>query len=144
MGLQRLGKLVTPVYQDKFFVPGVVEKDQRGNCLSAVVASLLDLPLAAVPNFVEIDVLGGPNWWWLMREYLRLMGKEQVVFHPRNPPAGIYYTLSGLSKRATDYAQIHHIVIFKDGKLVHDPVPGGDGNYTYMHGWFLRDKGEKY
>lgn len=135
---------MTPVFQDRFFVPGVEEKDQRGNCLQAVVASLLDLPLAAVPHFVEIDILGGANWWWLLHEYLRLMGKEMVEFRPRNPPAGVYYTLSGLSKRATDYAPIHHIVIFKDGKLVHDPVPRGDGNLTYISGWYLQDTGWKY
>jgi hypothetical protein len=135
---------MTPVYQDMFFEPGKKEKDQRGNCLSAVVASLLDLPLRAVPNFVEIDALGGPNWWWHMNKYLELMNKEMVHFRPRNPPMGVYYTMSGLSKRATDYAQIHHIVIFKNGKLVHDPVPGGDGNYTYDTGWYIQDSGGHY
>jgi hypothetical protein len=135
---------LTPVYQDLFFEKGKDNSQQRGNCLSAVVASLLDLPLKAVPNFVEIDTLGGPNWWWHMWKYLELMNKELVMINPRNPPAGKYYTLAGLSKRATEYAPIHHIVIFKDGKLIHDPVPGGDGNYTYDNGWYLQDSGGRY
>lgn len=130
---------MTPVYQDKFFEPGVGTEGQRGNCLTAVVASLLDLPLRAVPNFLEIEVLGGPNWWHHTCYYLHLMGKKVVYFNPRNPPINRYYTMAGLSKRATEESPIHHIVIFKDGKLVHDPVPNADGNLTYDEAWYLED-----
>lgn len=133
-----------PVYQTFFYEPGVPEEDQRGNCLQAVVASLTELPLDAVPHFVWQDRLGGPNWWWHLYKWLAMMGYEMKSFHPRNPPAGKYYTLSGKSPRGSEEIPIYHIVIFKDGKLVHDPVPDGEGNITYETGWYLEETGHSF
>jgi hypothetical protein len=114
---------VTPVTQTIFFEPDRPHEKQRGNCLSAVVASLLDVPIEAVPNFVQIDVAGGPNWWWLLWRYLELMGKRLCTVSPRTPPAGVFYTVGGLSARATEDHPIHHICVYRDGRIVHDPHP---------------------
>lgn len=128
-----------PVYQDKFVDPSVPLNQQRGNCFTAVVASLLELPLAAVPNFVEIDVLGGPNWWWLFHKYVEAFydGTRIVECRPQSAPAGRFYAVGGLSARATVVNPIHHIVIFRDGRMVHDPHPAGGGLLTYQSCWFL-------
>lgn len=128
-----------PVFQDKFYEPGVPEAKQRGNCFSAVIASLLELPLAAVPNFVEIDVLGGPHWWSFANSYIRLKGRELEYFSPRNPPINKYYTVAGISPRSKRNCVIYHIVIFKDGRMVHDPHPDGSGLWTHEETWALSD-----
>lgn len=129
-----------PVYQDVFFEPHVDYADQRGNCFSAVVASLLELPLRAVPNFVEIEVLGGPHWWWFFHRYIDLMGYRTVHFRARNPPINTYYEMGGLSARATESHPIHHSCVYFNGKLVHDPHPDGTGLLTEEGGWYLEKK----
>lgn len=128
-----------PVYQDKFVDPTVPLNSQRGNCFSAVLASLLELPLAAVPNFVEIDVLGGPNWWWLFHKYVEAFweGLRVVECRPRSAPAGRFYAAGGLSVRATEVNPIHHSVVMRDGWLVHDPHPAGGGLLTVDSCWFI-------
>lgn len=127
-----------PIYQDTFFEPDKPFGDQRGNCFSAVVASLLELPLAAVPNFVEIDCLGGPHWWWLFHRYVVLMGFDVHPVSPRCPPADKYYGVGGLSARATESHPIHHSCIYINGKMVHDPHPSGSGLLTEESAWFLK------
>lgn len=133
---------MTPVFQDKFLDPNVPFGEQRGNCFSAVLASLLDLPLAAVPNFVEIDVLGGPNWWWLFHKYVEAFydGTKIINCRPSSPPANTFYTVGGLSARATEINPIHHIVIFRNGRMVHDPHPQGGGLLTHQTAWYLSRK----
>lgn len=128
-----------PVYQNKFVDPTVPLEGQRGNCFTAVLASLLELPLAAVPNFVEIDVLGGPNWWWLFHKYIESFydGRKIIKCFPKSPPSNKFYTIGGLSSRATEINPIHHIVIFKNGKMVHDPHPNGGGLLTQETSWYI-------
>lgn len=116
-----------PVYQDRFFQPGVGKDMQRGNCWSACIASILELPLPAVPNFVEIEVLGGPSYWTLTYYYLYAMGLTLYQYDPCVAPAGKYVIASGLSPRSTEENEIYHAVVYKDGRLAHDPVPEGEG-----------------
>lgn len=132
---------MTPVTQTMFFEPDRPFTEQRGNCTSAVVASLLDVPIEAVPNFVEIDVAGGPHWWWLLWRYLELMGKRLCTIDPRNPPDG-FYAVGGLSARATETHPIHHVCVYRAGRLVHDPHPDGRGLLTEQDGWYLVDISE--
>lgn len=129
---------MTPVAQTMFFEPDRPLTQQRGNCVSAVVASLLDVPIEAVPNFVQIDVAGGPHWWWLLWRYLELMGRRLCVISPRNPPHG-FYAVGGLSARATETHPIHHLVVYRAGRLAHDPHPAGGGLLTEEDGWYLAD-----
>lgn len=127
---------MTPVTQTVFFDPDLPFEQQRGNCVSAVVASLLDVPIEAVPNFVQIEVAGGPHWWWLLHRYLQLMGQQLVPISLRNPPAG-FYAVGGLSARATETHPIHHLCVYRDGHLAHDPHPDGRGLLTEDNGWHL-------
>lgn len=132
-----------PVYQDKFFEPSVEFENQRGNCFSAVLASLLELPLKAVPNFVEIDVMGGPNWWWLFHKYIEAFWDSRKIINirPGSPPINQYYAVGGLSARATESHPIHHICVYLNGKMVHDPHPEGGGLLTEQSGWYIKQGG---
>ena len=128
---------MTPVQQDMFFEPGVDADNQRGNCVSACVASMLDLPLRAVPNFVEIDVLGGPNWFDLLVSYLWYAGWELRWVDVRNPPMGVEYAVGGVSERSTEEIEIQHLVVYRDGKLLWDPHPKHTGIMTEEDAWVL-------
>lgn len=143
-----------PIEQTIFYDPDAPPEKQRGNCLSAVVASLLELSIEEVPNFVQdhVNHEGDPEWdWWtrlhnFVREqgfrlrYLRAVETPGVVDREdsafADPEPGEFYTVSGVSPRNP---AINHIVIYQDGRLVHDPYPGAAGlaRITDMYHWSL-------
>lgn len=53
---------------------------ERGNCLQACVASLLDLPIEQVPNFCEARQSG--EWFEPFMGWLRERGWTAVYFKP--------------------------------------------------------------
>ncbi len=135
------------VTQTSFYDPDAPPEKQRGNCLTAVVASLLELPIEAVPNFVqdhvdhaedEADDAGDWNWWTRLSRFITEQGHQmhylRNVEDPTPVPAdkatfpdpepGEFYTVSGISPRDS---RIHHIVIYRDGVMVWDPHPDRTG-----------------
>lgn len=105
----------------------------RGNCLQAAVASVLDLPLDAVPHFVSFD-----DWASVFIDFLAIHGMEwrsRYVLRDA-PPTGIAIAY-GTSPRG-----IKHAVVTDGWRLVHDPHPDG-GGLTSLDGWWeLVKKGE--
>jgi hypothetical protein len=143
---------MTPVTQTRFYEPDLPADQQRGNCLTAVVASLLDLPIEAVPNFVQnhVDTGGDQDWWQCLHAFVREQGHRLFYLRPVETPGasgstmgfpapdpGEYYTVSGVSTRSPD---IHHIVIYRDGEMVWDPHPDRDGlaEIDDRYHWSLR------
>lgn len=105
---------MTPV-QQTIFGP------ERGNCLQAAVASLFDLPLDDVPHFID----EGNRWWIALQDWLRPRGLHCVYSSASSIEIAQpgYYLMVGKSPRH-DQA---HVVIAKDGEMVHDPHPDGTG-----------------
>lgn len=100
-----------------------------GNCVSACVATYLDVPLETVPHFVEhgSDLAGDdtdPNaWWWLLVGYLAAYGLWPVDLPDlAHAELGEMVFASGPSPRG-----IAHQVLYRDGVLWHDPHPSRDG-----------------
>lgn len=123
---------MTPVHQDRFYDPDAPPEQQRGNCLTAVVASLLDLPLNEVPNFVQDhvdhDADNHREWdWW--HRLVKFLHDHGWALHSATLDAnpGEHLWVSGKSPRADG---IHHAVIYRDGVMVHDPHPDGTGILT--------------
>jgi hypothetical protein len=127
----------TPVTQTRFYEPDAPPDKQRGNCLTAVVASLLHLPIEAVPNFAQDDVdsNGERNWWYSMWTFVHEQDAHIVLLRDEHQPDSAWplpepgepYTVSGVSPRDP---RIHHIVIYRDGVMVHDPHPDRTGLVT--------------
>jgi len=98
----------------------------EGNCQSAVLAMLLDLPLEAIPNFFEqgkTDL----EWWDAYHQFLEEQGFWFVIFdgehaEPRAKYTKGFYEVSGPSSRG-----VEHAVVYKDGQLWHDPHPSREG-----------------
>jgi hypothetical protein len=103
---------VKPVFQTHFDEEGT----GPGNCMQAVTASYFELPLEAVPNFIE---LRDPDR--RMRDFFKSRGvvliHEQTWFKPQ----GLYFA-TGISTQGHE-----HIVIMREGRIVHDPNPHGRG-----------------
>ena len=113
------------VYQDKF--------GENGNCLSACVASIFELPLRDVPWFA--DPAGQKtDWYHTMREFCRLTFEREPIFYflPQNRdgvrnmyPLDRFHLICGRSPRGYE-----HAVVGFNGKIVHDPHPDGGGLIT--------------
>lgn len=99
-----------------------------GNCTEAAVASILGLPLEAVPTFY--DGTEGSQHVNLQKfmynrgfEVLALQHTEAVI------PDESMYLACGPSSRGC-----LHMVVMRDGKLLHDPHPSNEGilSVSYM------------
>lgn len=103
-----------PVFQTKFSDNG-----DHGNCLSAALASIFEVPLSTVPEFQEY----GDEWWPKFCKWIETMGFYPLRINTDFIFPG-YCLIMGESPRDT---KINHQVIYKNGLLVHDPHPSGGG-----------------
>jgi hypothetical protein len=104
------------VYQTIFTVPG-------GNCFQAAVASIFEKPLEDIPHFC--DLYDDDHWWEEFCFFclrfgicpLNVEARSEIQFEN----LGFYLAL-GKTKAGHD-----HAVVYANGDLIHDPVPGGEG-----------------
>lgn len=117
-----------PVMQTRGYDPAAPAGEQRGNCWTACIASLLGLPIEDVPDFVQIEVDGGEDWWGHTWRFLNGRGYLLTIVDLTDPGDGPYIQC-GLSPRspAADGKAVYHAVIHEGGRLVHDPHPDGLG-----------------
>jgi hypothetical protein len=96
-----------------------------GNCVSACIASLLDLDIADVPYFMGTDDEPDDLWkkrinrWLAPRGFSFMHLKTDGKRFAQWPPG--YFILMGRSPRGL------HAVVAKGGKIVHDPHPSRAG-----------------
>ncbi len=112
-----------PVDQTAFGFPG-------GNCFSACVASLLEIPLEEVPYFMgdSLEDDGGA-WWERFAEWLRPHGFWPLCFKASRDgwtPAGLHI-LSGKSPRELANPKALHSVVARGSEIEHDPHPSRAG-----------------
>lgn len=115
-----------PVDQTTFGVPG-------GNCQSAALASILELPLEDVPHFASGDDHSADTMWANVAKWLELRGLYPINFLWEDiacrPSA--YYLLFGQSKDGP------HCVVAKGREIAHDPNPARSGLLTREQGVVL-------
>lgn len=105
-----------PVDQTKF--------GKGGNCMSACIASILEMDLNEVPNFFEItdtDI----EWWTAVRTFLRERGWGLLSIGVTEDMLKGYegiFIVGGASPRFPG-SKVQHAVIWQNGKLTHDPHP---------------------
>lgn len=111
--------------QDKF-------GDGHGNCFSACVASLLELPLESVPNFCVLsnyESLGESEWFYAFLFWLEDFGMSYVelIADYVKMTDGQLCVLTGKSPRG----DFKHCVVGRfEGGLIYehfDPHPSDDG-----------------
>ena len=94
---------------------------ERGNCLSACLASILELALEEVPNFAGAR----PGMFWIqVNHWLQKRGLRALIVLPKHVvmDAGALYIANGVSPRG-----VRHSVVCEDGRMIHDPHPEGGG-----------------
>lgn len=120
---------MTPVDQEFVHRP---EIGQMGDCQRAVIASLLDLPIAAVPHFHLDPSWGGTEFWTRVQQFLAERGYFHMTMKAFDiaeysdtfgtPP--IYHEISGPSPRGNG---VFHACVGCNGQIVHDPHPSRAG-----------------
>ena len=100
-----------------------------GNCFSACLASILELPIEAVPNFCDAGD-DDSSYWNACRAWLRQFGLGIITLtftdaaQWRHLRLSGYHIVSGPSPRLEG---MHHATVWHDGAMVHDPHPDGTG-----------------
>jgi hypothetical protein len=112
---------VKAIDQTTFGFPG-------GNCFSACVASLLEIPLDDVPYFMGDDVAGDDKWWEKFGAWLLPRGYYPLCFELKDDwrPVGLHI-LSGKSPRELANPKALHSVVAERERVVHDPHPSRHG-----------------
>lgn len=108
---------------------------REGNCWQTVLACVLDLELDEVPHFVQIDVDTELNWFFNTYKWCEKRGLS-IVGTPNPPETDDYILVVGKSPRG-DFS---HVVIYKDGKMFHDPHPSGEGLATQDDFYLITQK----
>lgn len=112
-----------PVYQTIMSAP-------YGNCMQAAIASILELPLNDVPNFV----VSGDLWAEALDEFLAAYGLQSLRIDVCNGwvPAG-WHLIDGPSKRGPFW----HTLVAYQGNPVHDPYKYGHCELEEYKEWTL-------
>lgn len=97
--------------------------EEKGNCFSACVASILELPIDDVPFFMAPG-----DWYPRFEEWLKPLGYYPVCFELEGASQSVMkefgvHILSGKSPRG----DFEHSVVACGDKVVHDPHPSRDG-----------------
>lgn len=112
----------------------VDDPKRKGNCVAACVATVLGEPLDRVPHFIEFgiaygdsedvkEVSHGHNWWAMLLGYLAGKGYWPVELDSlRDADAHELVLVAGMSPRG-----VVHQVIYRSGRLWHDPHPSRAG-----------------
>lgn len=121
---------MTPVQQTKF---NQVVEVEHGNQFEACLASLLDLPLSAIPLFD----MAGQDWFYRLSAFLPSRSYEiRGVFYFAGPhewtalleiSKGVDGHFICMGDTLQGYSTRGHTVIYKDDVLVHDPHPARQG-----------------
>lgn len=116
-----------PVDQEFVHLP---EIGQMGDCQRAVIASLLEIPIADVPHFLQ-DAKGDPSDYWdSLQSFLASRGFAYLCVPARSGAAffgdgvDVYHEIAGPSPRGNG---VFHAVVGRNGVIVHDPHPSKAG-----------------
>ncbi|MCX6282380.1 MAG: hypothetical protein NTU51_10495 [Bacteroidetes bacterium] len=110
----------------------VIDKN-TGDCMQAVIASLFEVELNDVPEFIKL----GEHWFWMMRKFFSDHGYPHLGYINRGMGIGTkllkrvakfdrgingYLYASVLSQNFADGCG-HAVVVDTDLNIVHDPSP---------------------
>lgn len=99
------------------------DNGKHGNCLSAVLASLLHVDIEVIPVFSNPD-----TWIVDLNRWLRTYGLAYVTLPNFDLAAfgisGLFHEIAGNTSRSTD---VPHACVAVDGKVTFDPHPSAAG-----------------
>lgn len=130
-----------PVMQNRFGLDG--------NCMSAALASLFELPLDGVPEVLPCEP-GSERWREAMDEWLaeRNLGIYECGAFDEDGTMASFPGFQMLMCTVLNHpvleggVPLRHAVVASEGQIVHDPFPGGKRENLWPHSYamfFVRD-----
>jgi len=98
-----------------------VPPEERGDCMAAAIASILELPIERV----QIPHRDDEHWMDTVQRVLRPLGYAMVMANSDFWPDS--YWLAGVTSLNSTYADgvpLLHMIVMKRGQVAHDPSPG--------------------
>lgn len=130
-------------------VDQTIVNEENGDCTRACIASMLELPIDAVPNFIRFK----NNWYLMMKDFLRrlnydytgtgYLNSKHSIELSESPNIKGFVMASVPSKTFPQNGIGHSVVINLNGVVVHDPNPNKlwqDVNViktNYLRSWAL-------
>lgn len=107
------------------------DKGLWGDCQRAVIASLLELPIEAIPNFGELGKENADTFYHEIQKFLLPLGYQWMSFKAMditqlmlNSATPVYHEIAGPSPRFPD---VYHATVGLNGQIVFDPHPDRTG-----------------
>lgn len=99
------------------------EFGQRGNCMAACLASILEIDIQKVPDFYQSDV-NEPRvgWWNELRQWLAGFGVAPLLLAGHESLRDTWAIAGGRGPR-----EFGHNVVWRNRQIVHDPHPSRAG-----------------
>jgi hypothetical protein len=110
-----------PVMQTLFH-----DKDGTGNCFEACLASIFEMDLKYVPNFHCENWFGKFLEWLKTKGYTTYGSLYDIEIEKYSGGIDGYFIVVGESPRGK-HIKGGHAVVYKKGKMAHDPHPEGTG-----------------
>lgn len=111
----------------------------RGNCMSACIASILELPIDKVIDTTSDEIRSALDWAQCIEDWLEEHDNLEMmmVIDPESPKLkGVYSIGCGPSPRG----DFHHAVVCKNGVMVFDPHPSDDGCLSFKYHYVIYNK----
>lgn len=105
------------------------EKGIVGDCFRACIASVLELPIEAVPHFALL----GNRWSIVATTFCDALSRD-LNWSGGEPPENIFAIVTVQSPRNKN---VLHSVIYHGGEMVHDPHPTKLGGKPVGGYWFI-------
>jgi len=99
----------------------------KGNCMQAAIASILEMDIEEIPYFE------GGDWYFQLMRWLEDCYEIELVRWDYEVQFKGYYLVVGQSPRG----DFKHVVVYKNGEMVHDPHPDRTGLKTIESTWLL-------
>ena len=93
-----------------------------GNCLTACISSLLEIPINKIPNFVELY----SNWQGALNDFLKPFNLVYIEVPAKDIKGQVelgYHLVCGFTIRSNE---IPHAVVAYNEQPKHDPHPSDD------------------
>jgi hypothetical protein len=106
--------------------------EEPGDCIRACVASILELPMEMVPNFVHTGEDPYGLWKYALIGWLTVRGVGLDCYLYDDEPPGRWCIIGGPGPRGHQ-----HCVVGFNREMVWDPHPSGEGLVTAQDVWYL-------
>jgi len=100
-----------------------VDQTTPTNCFQACLASILELPIADVPDVMNAADLPTPSHWlWPLQDWLQTLGLGVLCAVPQDPDFARFHSNAWLIAAGHSWREHEgHAVVWRDGAMVHDP-----------------------